>query len=379
MKWIIFLILISCNKDEDMIFQAMLPSESDEILYPGTDNLKIWATGCWHTPKDVDLVSRYPYDVSKTQVEGVFDYDLVLALGDFESDQDFPTGGDTQTIAQVKTDIDAETNTGKIYPIAGNHDGGDDNMDWYKAAVWDYIDHSNQPFQKLGQKTNWEWERYYMKIGNVLIVMLSDRNDLPYPVGRGGSVVTGGHPSGAITKETLEWLEALIIANPDYNIITCHHNLPRETTVATGINEGNVYHGDSGIPEGRGALWSIFDEDIPSSSDGGSEFSDLLEAHDNVVAHFGAHTHAKVDVSHYGRGIMEIVDSVPYFNIGNLTTMHGTTYLMHPYSTFFEFANNNLSVTVKVYKHDTQDYPQGFYAPAQTTLALKYAYNPNYK
>lgn len=359
-------------------FIVSLNTEQEILpVSPGVSDLKIWATGCWHTPKDVDQIAEYPFTNALSQVDGVIDYDIVLALGDFESDQDFPTGADTTTIAQVKTDIDGITDNSIIYPVAGNHDGGDNNMDWYKAAVWDYINHSNEPYTKQGQKSGYEWERYYIKIGNIMIIMLSDRNDLPYPVGRGGSVVTGGHPSGAITRETFDWLEALIIANPDYNIITAHHNLPRETTVATGINEGDAYHGSSGIAEGRGALWSIYDTNLSTSADGTTELETMLSNYDNVVAHLGAHTHAKVDVSHYGRGIHEVSSGIPFINVGHLTKRHGAVSLMHPHSTFLNFTDDSTTVNIKVYKHDSQDYPQGYYDPAETSITLKYAYNPN--
>ena len=47
------------------------------------------------------------------------------------------------------------------------------------------------------------WERYTFKVGNIRFLMMSDRNDLPYPVGRraGG----GGSPAGAVTSETFAW------------------------------------------------------------------------------------------------------------------------------------------------------------------------------
>jgi hypothetical protein len=47
-----------------------------------------------------------------------------------------------------------------------------------------------------------EWERYTFKVRNIRFLMMSDRNDLPYPVGRkpGG----GASPAGAVTPETFD-------------------------------------------------------------------------------------------------------------------------------------------------------------------------------
>src|SRR5262249_21796121 len=44
------------------------------------------------------------------------------------------------------------------------------------------------------------WERYTFKVGNIRFLMMGDRNDLPYPVGRRAS--GGASPAGAVTPET---------------------------------------------------------------------------------------------------------------------------------------------------------------------------------
>ncbi len=47
------------------------------------------------------------------------------------------------------------------------------------------------------------WDRYSFKVGNIRFLMMSDRNDLPYPVGR--QEFGGGSPAGAVTGDTWAW------------------------------------------------------------------------------------------------------------------------------------------------------------------------------
>ncbi len=51
------------------------------------------------------------------------------------------------------------------------------------------------------------WERYRFQAGNMLFLMLADRNDAPEPVGRGHSKddKSGGYPAGAVTRDTFNW------------------------------------------------------------------------------------------------------------------------------------------------------------------------------
>ncbi len=59
------------------------------------------------------------------------------------------------------------------------------------------------------------WERYSFRVGNLLFLMMSDRNDGGPPVGR---AKRGGYPAGAVTGETFRWWKTMVEQNPDlYN------------------------------------------------------------------------------------------------------------------------------------------------------------------
>jgi hypothetical protein len=60
------------------------------------------------------------------------------------------------------------------------------------------VDASRRPYPVVGS-----WERYTFKVGNIWFLMMSDRNDLPYPDGRRAS--GGGSPAGPVTSETAAW------------------------------------------------------------------------------------------------------------------------------------------------------------------------------
>ena len=54
------------------------------------------------------------------------------------------------------------------------------------------------------------WEHYSFEVGNIIFLMLADRNDLPPPIGRGSY---GGYPAGAISEETFSWWRKKIKEN----------------------------------------------------------------------------------------------------------------------------------------------------------------------
>jgi hypothetical protein len=91
------------------------------------------------------------------------------------------------------------------------------------------VDNAKRPYSIDGTR-----ERYTFKVGNIRVIMMSDRNDLPYPVGRRSS--GGASPAGAVTEATFAWWKDLVArARADNEIIiSCHHHVLRETTVGSG-------------------------------------------------------------------------------------------------------------------------------------------------
>jgi hypothetical protein len=59
------------------------------------------------------------------------------------------------------------------------------------------VDNSKRPYPRNGT-----WERYSFQVGNILFLMMGDRNDSGPPAGR---EERGGYPAGAVSRETFEW------------------------------------------------------------------------------------------------------------------------------------------------------------------------------
>src|SRR5262249_58184971 len=94
------------------------------------------------------------------------------------------------------------------------------------------------------------WERYTFKVGNIRFLMMGDRNDLPYPVGRRAS--GGASPAGAVTPETFAWwMSQVESAGKDEIIITGAHHMLRQTTLASGDYDGVSRNPDGTVRAGR--------------------------------------------------------------------------------------------------------------------------------
>lgn len=101
----------------------------------------------------------------------------------------------------------------QVYNVPGNHDAPNYDQgpgSWFRkwadpmgeTTEFSGVDPIRRPFRVKGT-----WERYRFRAGNLLFLMLADRNDAPTPVGRchSGEKMTGGYPPGAATRETFKW------------------------------------------------------------------------------------------------------------------------------------------------------------------------------
>ena len=130
-----------------------------------------------------------------------------------------------------------------FYNLVGNHDAnipGEPCQWWFRKWVdptgenteFSGVDPARRPYPIEGT-----WERYSFRVGNLLFLMMGDRNDGGPPVGRGEK---GGYPAGAVTGETFRWWREMVEANRDCVIISAHHHMLKETTVASGPRKGSA-------------------------------------------------------------------------------------------------------------------------------------------
>lgn len=350
------------------------------------DEFKIWAWACSHQESDLNN-GRDSIGEAITQVDGEngFEYDFAINAGDFGSRQAAPTldnatdEGET-IVASLETSKKAR---GKMYSIAGNHDAGDYNMNWFLRYIdplgentsYSGVDSNDNPYQinLMGADT---WHSYYIKFNKHLIVFLSDRNELPYPYGRGDSPVPGGLPSGTISLETWNWFKNLVLTNANRNIYVLSHMNPRNTTIGTPDTDGvdGDFHSDNGIGAGSGGIYSIYDESNDTSLDGSDSILDFFRDNPNhtVVNWMAGHSHAYLNETYRGRSEVYTIHGVTFMNIGHLTVYHtnATRPTPDPTSKLLTIKGNNLNV--KTYLHEIADgNPIGFYPANEFNIKLK--------
>ncbi len=306
-----------------------------------------------------------------------FDWDIALHVGDLSGNQGSPTDDEGREVV-CQFAAARRHRREQFYNLAGNHDAsgpGEPTQWWFKK----WVDPTGLNPQFSGVKAaarpypiEGTWERYSFRVGNILFLVMSDRNDGGPPVGRGKR---GGYPAGAITGETFRWWEKMVKANPDSIIITAHHHMLRETTVASGPWEGfrrvndkwvSHYHGyySQGGPKGASYLYWV--DGKPDAQ----KFEHFLAAHPQTIdLWLGGHTHAHPDDHKGGRSHVERKWDVNFINCAALTRHHGSKVSM-PMSRLLTFTPGSNKVRVQCYLHTSEHAPQGWYDKVEHTIRL---------
>ena len=138
---------------------------------------------------------------------------------------------------------------------------------------------------------------------------MSDVNEPSQTVGRG---TLGGNPAGVVTGETFAWWREQVETHPDHIVVSAHHYMLKNTTVASGDWEGvkrdadghwqSHYHGykPQGAPIGASYLYFV-----DSRPDSGA-IEQYLESHPGSIdLWLGGHTHTHPDDTHGGKSHVE--------------------------------------------------------------------------
>lgn len=297
-----------------------------------------------------------------------FDWDIMLDIGDLSGTNEPPVdeeGMDVVAQYSVSTKHPRE----HFYNIAGNHDGsGPDQecMGWFRKWVdptgenteFSRVHADRRPYPIEGT-----WERYSFQVGNILFLAMCDRNDGGPPVGRGP---TGGWPAGAVTLETFEWWKEKVEQNQDKIIVSAHHHMLKETTVASGPWEGihGWYHGR--FDDAEGASYLYFVGGVPDAG----KFESYLAEHPGAIdLWIGGHTHTYPDDTYGGRSHIERKWGVTFINVAVLWPPPRKN---HPsMSRLLTFTEGSSEVNVKCYLHTSDYAPQGWYGRAERTVPLR--------
>ena len=361
-------------------------SDSHEESRP----FRLWATSDSHVGTDKRAGTRI-YGVPREslaeairQSEGTnndgapsFEWDIALHLGDFSGNQGSPKDDEGKEVIR-QFDALKRHRREQFYCLAGNHDasGADEPTQWWFRK---WVDPTGENTEFSGVKANTRpypitgtWERYSFRVGNILFLMMCDRNDSGPPVGRGAR---GGYPAGAVSGQTFDWWKNMVEQNQDKIIVSAHHHMLRETTVASGSWEGfrkdeegkwrPYYHGyfPDGGPEGASYLYFV--DGKPNAQ----AFEKYLAAHPGAIDMWlGAHTHAKPNDTYGGRSHVERKWGVNFINVANLTLYH--VGKESPKSRLLTFTPGDREVNIRCYLHSDHFAPKGWYEPAERTIRL---------
>ncbi len=306
-----------------------------------------------------------------------FDWDLALDLGDMSGGQDTPQDEEGEEIVrQFRQGLKKHARE-HVYSLGGNHDrsGLDEPQNWWWRKWLDptgeHSEHSRVDPRNRPHPVTGTWERYSFQVGNMLVLMMSDINEPTQTIGRGP---LGGNPGGVVSAETFDWWRRKVESNQDKIIVSAHHYLLKETTVASGEWEGvrrdpsgkwvSHYHGykERGTPKGASYLYWV------GSRPDAQAFERYLERHPGAIdIWLGGHTHTSPDDTYGGRSHVERKWGVWFVNVSALSQRHARKTTL-PMSRVWSISGSE--ALVRCYLHTSQYAPQGWYRKAERRLDL---------
>jgi hypothetical protein len=314
-----------------------------------------------------------------------FQWQIALDLGDISgsSSQGVPKDSEGEEIVR-QFGVLKQHHREQIYDLAGNHDrsGLDEPQAWWwrkwidptgEHTEFSRVDATKRPFP-----TDGTWEHYSFRAGNLLFLMMSDINEPTQKVGRG---TLGGNPGGVVSGDTFRWWKRMVEENRSSIIISAHHYVLKDTTVASGEWEGmqkdenggwkTGYHGyfPEGTPQGASFLYWV-----DSKPDSGAFESVLSAAPMAVELWLGAHTHTNPDDTYGGKSHIERRWGTTFINVSGLTRYHTRPENTIPRSWLLTFTDGSDQVLAQCYLHGNEYAPQGWYPKVERVIKLSKAF-----
>lgn len=361
----------------------VIVAETEGAAKPASaKTFRLWTMGCAHVGTDLRKGRESLAEAIRQSEFGgeqggpPFDWDVALHVGDLSGNQGVPDDEEGREVVRQFAAAEKHRRE-QFYNLVGNHDAsrfGEPTMLWFRTWVdptGEHTDHSGVHPRRRPYPIEGTWERYSFRAGNLLFLVMGDRNDLEPPVGRGQR---GGYPAGAVTGETFAWWKRMVEENADSIIISAHHHMLKETTVRSGPWEGMSKTADgrwrSGVhgyfPQGapQGASYLYFVDGKPDAQ----AFEGYLAEHPGAIdIWIGGHSHTHPDDQTGGRSHVERKWGVSFINTAALTRYHGGKV---PMSRLLTFVEGRDRVRVQCYLHTSEHAPQGWYAPAERTIEL---------
>lgn len=351
-----------------------------------SDPFRVWAFGDAHVGTDKahgrDSLGEAISQSERGGAEGgpPFDWDIAIDVGDMSGAHHGLPDDDEGRELRRQFDGLRDHRREDIYSVCGNHDrSGLDEPEawWWQKWVDPLGQHTAFSGVDAGARrypVSGTWQHYSFRVGNLLFLMLSDRNEPTQTVGRG---TLGGNPGGVVSGDTFRWWKQMVLNNPDAIIVTVHHYVLKNTTVASGEWEGvrkspdgqwqEHYHRpfDLGTPRGASYLYWV-----DSQPDSGAFERFLAEHPGRVVLWIGGHTHTHPDDNYGGKTHLEQRWGTWFLNAASLSRYHMPITTL-PVSRLLSFTPGSRDLRIQCYLHTSQYAAQGWYPRAEKTITLK--------
>jgi hypothetical protein len=356
-------------------------------------SLVLWAMGDAHVGTDLKRGRESLAEALKQSEQGgdeggpPFRWDIAVNVGDYSGGQSVPEDDEGAEVVRQFQAMKVHHRE-QIYSVCGNHDRSaleEEDCWWFqkwidplgKHTAFSGVNNQRRPYRI---ESGSSWQHYSFRVGNMLFLMMSDRNEPSQKQGRG---TLGGNPGGCIHGDTLQWWKEQVEANSDCLITTIHHYMLKDTTVASGDWEGmkknadgtwqQHYHGY--YPQGspRGASYLYWVDSQPDSRILEKYFREHEENPPSDIW-IGGHTHTHPDDTYGNKSHIETKWGTHFLNVASLTRFHGKTSV--PMSRVLYFQEGSNQVRVRCYMHTSEFKPQGWYDAAERYITLSRPFKP---
>lgn len=337
----------------------------------------LWAISDAHVGTDL-LHDRESLADAIRQSESTdgFDWDIAINLGDHSGTHGSPDAEEGREVVRQYGALTAHRRE-DVYDIGGNHDRSDIGEE-EGAWVDEWLDptgshpessqvhNDRRPYPVTG-----DWERYSFEVGNILFLMMSDRNEPTHRLARDEA---GGNPSGVVSRATFDWWRGMVEANPGRIIISAHHYVLKDTTVGSGDWEGcwrdeegtihQRYHcyREKGTPRGASYLYWV------GGLQDAAIFEDYLNANNAATTLWmGGHTHTRPGDLTGGKSHIETRWGTHFINTSALTRHHAGSV---PMSRVLTFTPGSTELRIRCFLHTGDHAEPGFYEPEERVLRL---------
>jgi hypothetical protein len=354
------------------------------------NKFNLWVFGDAHVGTDLERGRESLADALRTSEQGGdqggprFNWDIAVDVGDMSGGQSVPEDAEGEEIVR-QFGAPERHQREAIYSVCGNHDrsGLDEPAAWWWQRwidpMGDHVEFSHVNSSKRPFPVEGTWERYSFRVGNILFLMMSDINEPSQAIGRGD---LGGNPGGVVSGETFSWWKRMVESNPSSIIVSVHHYMLKDTTVASGPWEGMAkdengnwrsgYHGYKPLGTPQGASYLYWVDSRPDAQ----AFERYLAQRPGAVdIWLGGHTHTHPDDACGGKTHVELKWGTWFINASCLSRYHGSCNV--PKSRLLTFTEGSPEVRVRCYMHTDEFLPQGWYEEAERLLTLKRAFTSN--